>query len=62
VPCGVADLRISAINRPNELVTVTKKTREMATREFDARGPVVCITEIIAHLERQNPELLDMAA
>ena len=44
------------------LPRVTEKTREMVAREFDARGPEVCITEIIAHLERQNPELLDMAA
>jgi hypothetical protein len=31
----------------------------MVAREFDACGR--CMTEIITHLERQNPELLDMA-
>ena len=44
------------------LPRVTEKTREMAAREFDACGPEVRITEIIAHLERQNLELLDMTA
>jgi hypothetical protein len=44
------------------LPRVTEKARELVAREFDARGPDVCMTEIIEHLERYNPELLDMAA
>jgi hypothetical protein len=44
------------------LPRVTEKTRELVAREFDARGPDVCMTEVIEHLERHNPELLDMAA
>jgi hypothetical protein len=44
------------------LPRVTAKTRELVAREFDARGPGVCMTEVVAHLERHNPELLDMAA
>jgi hypothetical protein len=43
------------------LPRVTEKTRELVAREFDARGPDVCLTEIIEHLEQHNPELLDMA-
>jgi hypothetical protein len=41
---------------------VTEKARELIAREFDARGPDACMTEIIEHLERHSPELLDMAA
>ena len=44
------------------LPRVTEKARELVAREFDARGPDVCMAEIIEHLERHNPELLDMAA
>jgi hypothetical protein len=44
------------------LPRVTEKTRELIAREFDARGPDVCMTEIIEHLRLHNPELLDMAA
>jgi hypothetical protein len=44
------------------LPRVTEKTRELIAREFDARGPDACMAEIIEHLERHNPELLDMAA
>jgi hypothetical protein len=43
------------------LPRVTEKARELIAREFDARGPDVCMAEIIEHLERHNPELLDMA-
>lgn len=43
------------------LPRVTEKTRELVAREFDSRGPDVCLTEIIEHLERHNPELLGMA-
>jgi len=44
------------------LPRVTEKSRELIARDFDARGPEVCMIEIIEHLERHNPELLDMAA
>jgi hypothetical protein len=35
--------------------------RERIAREFDDRGPEVCRAEIIADLEANNPELLDIA-
>jgi hypothetical protein len=41
---------------------VTEKSRELIAREFDARGPDVCLAEIVEHLQEHNPELLDMAA
>ena len=41
---------------------VTEKAREPVARDFDACGRDVCMAEIVAHLERQNPEVLDMAA
>jgi len=44
------------------LPRVTEKARELVAREFDDRGPDACMTEIIEHLDRHNPELLDMAA
>jgi hypothetical protein len=44
------------------LPRVTEKARELIAREFDVRGPDACMAEIIEHLERHNPELLDMAA
>jgi hypothetical protein len=44
------------------LPRVTEKARELLAREFDARGPDVCMLEIVQHLEHHNPELLDMAA
>ena len=44
------------------LPRVTEKARELVAREFDTRGPDVCAKEIIEHLERDNPELLNMAA
>lgn len=44
------------------LPRVTEKACELVAREFDARGPDVCMTEIIEHAEQHNPELLDMAA
>jgi hypothetical protein len=40
---------------------VTEKVRELVARDFDARGPDVCMAEIVKHLERHNPEILDMA-
>ena len=36
-------------------------TRERIAREFDDRGPDVCRAEIIADLQENNPELLDVA-
>jgi hypothetical protein len=44
------------------LPRVTEKTRELVAREFDARGPDICMAEIVEHLRRHNRELLDMAA
>jgi hypothetical protein len=44
------------------LPRVTEKARELVAREYDARGPDVCMGEMIEHLEQHNPELLDMAA
>ena len=44
------------------LPRVTEKAREQVAREFDTRGPDVCVEEIIEHLEKDNPELLNMAA
>ena len=41
---------------------VTEKARELVAREFDARGPDICMAEVVEHLEQHNPELLDMAA
>src|ERR1700754_4934204 len=35
--------------------------RERIAREFDDRGPDVCRAEIIADLQANNPELLDIA-
>jgi hypothetical protein len=43
------------------LPRVTEKARELLAREFDARGPDICMAEIAEHLEQHNPELLDMA-
>ena len=43
------------------LPRVTEKARELVAREFDTRGPDVCMTEMIDHLKQHNPELLDMA-
>jgi hypothetical protein len=44
------------------LPRVTEKARERVAREFDARGPDVCMTEILEQLQQHNPELLDIAA
>jgi hypothetical protein len=46
----------------SSLPRVTEKARELVAREFDARGPDVCVKEIVGHLKRHDPELLDMAA
>lgn len=43
------------------LPRVTEETRELIAREFDTRGPDVCTAEVVAHLKRHNPEILDMA-
>jgi hypothetical protein len=43
------------------LPRVSELTRERVAREFDARGPDVCRSEILKDLEVGNPELLDMA-
>jgi hypothetical protein len=44
------------------LPRVTEKARELVSREFDTRGPDVCMAELLEHLEQHNPELLDMAS
>jgi hypothetical protein len=46
------------------LPRVSEKARELVAREFDDRGPDACMImrEIIEHLKRYNPELLDMAS
>jgi len=44
------------------LPRVTERDRELVAREFDTRGPDVCAKDIIEHLEKDNPELLNMAA
>jgi hypothetical protein len=41
---------------------VSEKNRELVCQEFDNRGPDVCVSEIVEHLERENPEFIDMAA
>lgn len=40
---------------------VADATRERVAREFDDRGPEVCCAEILADLQENNAELLDMA-
>jgi hypothetical protein len=69
VPVGIAGPRRFAVRRTFEkenqpmslLPHVTERARELVAREFDARGPAVCMIEIIEHLKKTNPELLDMA-
>lgn len=43
------------------LPRVTEKARELVARDFDARGPDICLAEIVTQLEKHNPEFLDMA-
>jgi hypothetical protein len=43
------------------LPRVTERTRERVSREFDDLGPAVCVAHITAELQRDNPEILDMA-
>jgi hypothetical protein len=45
----------------SSLPRVTEAAREQVTREFDEIGPETCMAVISADLERNNPELLDMA-
>jgi hypothetical protein len=45
----------------SSLPRVTERARESVAREFDDRGPDACMAEIIEHLDRHNPELLDIA-
>lgn len=42
------------------LPRVTELTREAVSREFDDLGPARCVADIVADLERSNPEVLDM--
>jgi len=41
---------------------VTSADRERIAREFDDRGPEICVAEVIEDLRQHNPELLDMAS
>lgn len=43
------------------LPRVTETARERVAREYDVRGPDVCMAEVVDHLQQQNPEMLDMA-
>jgi hypothetical protein len=43
------------------LPRVVETTRERVTKEFDNLGPELCLSWISTELERNNPELLDMA-
>jgi hypothetical protein len=45
----------------SSLPRVAESTREQIAREFDHRGPDVCMAEISAHLRQCNPEWLDIA-
>ena len=40
---------------------VSETDRELVAKEFDTRGPDVCMAEVIEQLERENPEFLDIA-
>lgn len=44
------------------LPRVTERARELIAREFDDRGPDACMAEIVQYLDRDNPEVLDMAS
>lgn len=46
----------------SSLRRVSEKDRELVCQEFDNRGPNVCMAEIVEHLERENPEFIDMAS
>lgn len=41
---------------------VTPLTRERIAREFDDRGPEACVAEVLADMQQNNPELLEMAS
>lgn len=43
------------------LPRVAERTRETVAREFDDHGPQHCVAEIMADLDSNNPELLDIA-
>ena len=43
------------------LPRVDEVTREQVAREFDDRGPRACVAEISSEMQRNNPELLDIA-
>lgn len=43
------------------LPRVAESTRERVSREFDNLGPDACLAEISQYLQRNNPEILDMA-
>jgi hypothetical protein len=49
------------VAKMNFLPRVSTDARELISREFDSRGPDVCVAEISEHLREHNPELLDMA-
>jgi len=43
------------------LPRVDEVTCEQVAREFDDRGPGVCVAQISGEMQRDNPEILDMA-
>ena len=43
------------------LPRVDEVTCEQVAREFDDRGPGVCVARISGEMQRSNPEILDMA-
>ncbi len=44
------------------LPRVTLWARERVAKEFDERGPDVCIAELTRQLKHDNPEFLDIAS
>lgn len=45
----------------SSISVVTPLTRERIAREFDDRGPEACVVEVLADMQQNNPELLDIA-
>lgn len=43
------------------LPRVSPTTRELVSREFDDHGPAACVSAIVKDIQRDNPELLQMA-
>lgn len=45
----------------NSLPRVTARAREQLSKDLDNRGPDACMAAVLSILEKDNPELLDMA-